>query len=49
MGHFKKTEEGRENDGLRAVVLNLIYTFSNHLREFLSPDFKGEPLYQFEE
>ena len=49
MGHFKKTEEGGENDGLRAVVLNLIYTFSNHLREFLSPDFKGEPLYQFEE
>lgn len=49
MKHFKKTKEGRENDSLRAVVLNLVYTFSNHLREFLSPDFKGEPLYQFEE
>lgn len=49
MRHFKKTKEGRENDSLRAVVLNLIYTFSNHLRELLSPDFKGEPVYQFEE
>ena len=48
-GILRKLKEGRENDSLRAVVLNLIYTFSNHLREFLSPDFEGEPVYQFEE